>query len=147
MKTEQIRGEVTIELSKMMVEHNAIVVMEDLNFGFKRGRFAVERQIYQKFENMLIEKLNYLVFKDKKVTEHGGVLNAYQLTNKSSPKKSIRIEHIETVIGNFASADIRKIKTYNFQKIKTYRFRKIRVVRNTSEFCSGIGKRQMVVYL
>ena len=48
------------------------------------GRFAVERQIYQKFENMLIEKLNYLVFKDKKVTEPGGVLNAYQLTNKSA---------------------------------------------------------------
>jgi CRISPR-associated protein Cpf1 len=28
----------------MMVEHNAIVVMEDLNFGFKRGRFKVEKQ-------------------------------------------------------------------------------------------------------
>lgn len=70
------------EIAKLMVENNAIVVMEDLNFGFKRGRFAVERQVYQKFENMLIEKLNYLVFKDKAVTEPGGVLNAYQLTNK-----------------------------------------------------------------
>lgn len=77
-------SKVVHEIAKMMVEHNAIVVMEDLNFGFKRGRFAVERQIYQKFENMLIEKLNYLVFKDKKVTEPGGVLNAYQLTNKSA---------------------------------------------------------------
>ena len=46
------------EIASLMVKHNAIVVMEDLNFGFKRGRFAVERQIYQKFENMLIEKLN-----------------------------------------------------------------------------------------
>ena len=72
------------EIAKLMVENNAIVVMEDLNFGFKRGRFAVERQVYQKFENMLIEKLNYLVFKDKKVTEPGGVLNAYQLTDKSA---------------------------------------------------------------
>lgn len=72
------------EIARLMVEHNAIVVMEDLNFGFKRGRFAVERQIYQKFENMLIEKLNYLVFKDRKATEPGGVLNAYQLTNKSA---------------------------------------------------------------
>ncbi len=70
------------EIAKLIVENNAIVVMEDLNFGFKRGRFAVERQVYQKFENMLIEKLNYLVFKDKKDTEPGGVLNAYQLTNK-----------------------------------------------------------------
>lgn len=72
------------EIAKLMVENNAIVVMEDLNFGFKRGRFAVERQVYQKFENMLIEKLNYLVFKDKGVTEPGGVLNAYQLTDKST---------------------------------------------------------------
>ncbi|MCI7578025.1 MAG: type V CRISPR-associated protein Cas12a/Cpf1 [Spirochaetia bacterium] len=72
------------EIAKLMVEHNAIVVMEELNFGFKRGRFPVERQVYQKFENMLIGKLNYLVFKDKSVTEPGGVLNAYQLTDKST---------------------------------------------------------------
>lgn len=72
------------EIAELMVKNNAIVVMEDLNFGFKRGRFAVERQVYQKFENMLIEKLNYLVFKDKKTTEPGGVLNAYQLTDKSA---------------------------------------------------------------
>lgn len=72
------------EIAKLMVEHNAIVVMEELNFGFKRGRFPVERQVYQKFENMLIEKLNYLVFKDRDVTEPGGVLNAYQLADKSA---------------------------------------------------------------
>lgn len=72
------------EIAKLMIENNAIVVMEDLNFGFKRGRFPVERQVYQKFENMLIEKLNYLVFKDNSVTEPGGVLNAYQLADKSS---------------------------------------------------------------
>ena len=72
------------EIAELMVKNNAIVVMEDLNLGFKRGRFAVERQVYQKFENMLIEKLNYLVFKDKAVTEPGGVLNAYQLTDKSA---------------------------------------------------------------
>ena len=72
------------EIAELMVENNAIVVMEDLNFCFKRGRFAVERQVYQKFENMLIEKLNYLVFKDRKVGEPGGVLNAYQLANRSA---------------------------------------------------------------
>ena len=72
------------EIAKLMVENNAIVVMEDLNFGFKRGRFPVERQVYQKFENMLIEKLNYLVFKDKAVDEPGGVLNAYQLADKAA---------------------------------------------------------------
>lgn len=70
------------ELCTLMIKENAIIVMEDLNFGFKRGRFKVEKQIYQKFENMLIDKLNYLVFKDKGLQDPGGVLKAYQLANK-----------------------------------------------------------------
>jgi hypothetical protein len=75
-------SQVVHQISKLMVEHNAIVVLEDLNMGFKRGRQKVERQVYQKFEKMLIDKLNFLVFKDKKPSEAGGVLNAYQLTDK-----------------------------------------------------------------
>lgn len=67
------------EIAKMMIEFHAIIAIEDLNYGFKRGRFKVERQIYQKFENMLIQKLNYLVFKDRPADEDGGVLRGYQL--------------------------------------------------------------------
>lgn len=52
--------------------------MEDLNQGFKRGRFKVERQVYQKFETMLINKLNYLVDKDLAVDQEGGLLRGYQ---------------------------------------------------------------------
>ncbi|GBF51616.1 putative CRISPR-associated protein Cpf1 [Leptospira ryugenii] len=74
-------SQVVHTISKLMVEHNAIVVLEDLNFGFKRGRQKVERQVYQKFEKMLIEKLNFLVFKDKEMDEPGGILKAYQLTD------------------------------------------------------------------
>ena len=70
------------KLTQLMINYNAIIVMEDLNFGFKRGRFHVEKQVYQKFEHMLIDKLNYLVFKDKGLTEAGGVLNGYQLANQ-----------------------------------------------------------------
>lgn len=70
------------EIAKMMIEHNAIVVLEDLNFGFKRGRFKVERQVYQKFEKMLIDKLNYLSFKDCKADEDGGILRGYQLAQQ-----------------------------------------------------------------
>lgn len=70
------------EIAVMMTEHNAIVVLEDLNFGFKRGRFKVERQVYQKFEKMLIDKLNYLSFKDRKSNEEGGILRGYQLAQK-----------------------------------------------------------------
>lgn len=69
-------------ITRLMVEYNAIVVMEDLNFGFKRGRFKVEKQVYQKFEKMLIDKLNFLVLKDKKSNEVGGLYKALQLTEK-----------------------------------------------------------------
>ena len=70
------------EIAVMMVENKAIVVLEDLNFGFKRGRFKVERQVYQKFEKMLIDKLNYLSFKDRKSDEEGGILRGYQLAQQ-----------------------------------------------------------------
>jgi CRISPR-associated protein Cpf1 len=69
-------------ISRLMVEYKAIVVLEDLNMGFKRGRQKVEKQVYQKFEKMLIDKLNYLVNKDLPADEDGGLLHAYQLTNK-----------------------------------------------------------------
>lgn len=75
-------SQVIHKIAELMVKYNAIVVLEDLNFGFIRGRQKVEKQVYQKFENMLIDKLNYLVDKKLDVTEAGGVLNAYQLTNK-----------------------------------------------------------------
>lgn len=68
------------KIATLMVKYNAFVVLEDLNFGFKRGRFHVEKQVYQKFEKALIDKLNYLVFKKTPAPELGGVLNAYQLT-------------------------------------------------------------------
>ncbi|MCB0803764.1 MAG: type V CRISPR-associated protein Cas12a/Cpf1, partial [Flavobacteriales bacterium] len=75
-------SQIVHQIAKMVVQYNAIVVLEDLNMGFKRGRQKVEKQVYQKFEKMLIDKLNYLVFKEKEMTEAGGILKAYQLTNK-----------------------------------------------------------------
>jgi len=75
-------SQVIHKISELMVEYNAIVVLEDLNMGFMRGRQKVEKQVYQKFEKMLIDKLNYLVDKKKIATEQGGTLKALQLTNK-----------------------------------------------------------------
>lgn len=66
------------EYEKTSGEENTLE--EYLNYGFKRGRFRVERQVYQKFENMLISKLAYLVDKSRKADEPGGVLRGYQLT-------------------------------------------------------------------
>ncbi len=79
---EGFLSQVIHEITTTMIENNAIVVLEDLNFGFKRGRFCVERQVYQKFEKMLIDKLNYLVFKNKPEGDVGGVLKGYQLAEK-----------------------------------------------------------------
>ncbi len=75
-------SQIVHRIAQIMVENEAILVMENLNAGFKRGRFKVEKQVYQKFEKMLIDKLNYLVFKDRKPKEPGGSLNAFQLTGK-----------------------------------------------------------------
>lgn len=79
---EGYMSQVIHKIVELMVKYNAIVVLEDLNRGFKRGRQKVEKQVYQKFEKMLIDKLNYLVDKKLAVTEPGGVLKAYQLANK-----------------------------------------------------------------
>ncbi|MBQ4528526.1 MAG: type V CRISPR-associated protein Cas12a/Cpf1 [Clostridia bacterium] len=75
-------SQVVHEICNLVLKYDAIIAMEDLNFGFKKGRFKVEKQVYQKFENMLISKLNFLVSKSAKPEENGGLLNAYQLTNK-----------------------------------------------------------------
>ena len=70
------------EIVTLAVKYNAIIVLEDLNLGFMRGRQKVEKQVYQNFERMLINKLNYLVDKKLKPEQDGGLLNAYQLTAK-----------------------------------------------------------------
>lgn len=66
-------------LSKLIVKYNAIIVLENLNQGFKRGRFKVERQVYQKFEMALMNKLSLLISKDNDMNELGGVLRPLQL--------------------------------------------------------------------
>lgn len=75
-------SQVVHKITQLVVEYNAIIVLEDLNHGFMRGRQKVEKQVYQKFEKMLIDKLNYLVDKKKNATEPGGLLHALQLTGK-----------------------------------------------------------------
>lgn len=75
-------SQVIHKITQLMVKYHAVVVLEDLNKGFMRGRQKVEKQVYQKFEKMLIDKLNYLVDKKADATQSGGLLNAYQLTSK-----------------------------------------------------------------
>lgn len=74
-------SQVVHHICKLMVEYNAIVVLEDLNGGFKNSRKKVEKQVYQNFEKALIQKLNYLIFKENNPAEAGGLYHAYQLTD------------------------------------------------------------------
>lgn len=75
-------SQVVHKISQLMIKYNAIVVLEDLNTGFMRGRQKVEKSVYQQFEKMLIDKLNYLVDKKTDPDKPGGLLHAYQLTSK-----------------------------------------------------------------
>ncbi|MDP4010074.1 MAG: type V CRISPR-associated protein Cas12a/Cpf1 [Candidatus Shapirobacteria bacterium] len=73
-------SQVTKRISDLVIKHNGIVVFEDLNSGFKRGRQKIEKSVYQKLELALIKKLNYLVDKNKHDGETLSVTNALQLT-------------------------------------------------------------------
>lgn len=74
-------SQVIHKITSLMVKYHAIVVLEDLNLGFMRGRQKVEKQVYQKFERMLIDKLNYLVHKQAAPDQPGGLYHAYQLAD------------------------------------------------------------------
>ncbi|MFZ2969593.1 MAG: hypothetical protein WA063_00440 [Minisyncoccia bacterium] len=66
-----------------MTNNNALVCLEELNYGFKRGRIRIEKSIYQNLENDLVNKLNYLVLKKSSQ----GVRNALQLTPRNNAQK------------------------------------------------------------
>ncbi len=75
-------SQIVHKICELVVKYDAVIAMEDLNSGFKNSRVKVEKQVYQKFEKMLIDKLNYYVNKSLPPEENGGLLHAYQLTEK-----------------------------------------------------------------
>jgi len=78
------------KICDLAIEHNAIIVFEDLNSGFKRGRQKIKKQIYQKLELALVNKLNYLVYKNEDDSNKAGhYFRAYQLTPKIDNFKDI----------------------------------------------------------
>lgn len=63
-----------------IIKYDAIVVLENLNRGFMQKR-GLENNVYQRFEQMLLDKLSYYVDKTKHPEEAGGALHAYQLSD------------------------------------------------------------------
>ncbi|MFA6375797.1 MAG: type V CRISPR-associated protein Cas12a/Cpf1 [Candidatus Paceibacterota bacterium] len=82
-------SQVVRKICDLILEHNAIVVFEDLNVGFKRTRSALDFPIYQKLELALVKKLNYLVNKNEKLDMAGHYLKAYQLAPLVANPKDI----------------------------------------------------------
>ena len=82
-------SQVIRKICDLILRYDAIVVFEDLNFGFKRGRSALDFPVYQKLELALIKKLNYLVNKNAKPNEAGHCLKAYQLAPMVANPKDI----------------------------------------------------------
>ena len=71
-------------ICQLMLEYDAIVVLENLNRSFMQIRGGIEKSVYQKFEKMLIDKLGYIVDKEKPINENGGALHAVQLADTFS---------------------------------------------------------------
>lgn len=90
---------------KLVIEHNAIIVMENLNFGFKKMRSHIDKQIYQAIEKALIEKLSYLVIKNKNNNDTGSLLKAYQLCERVDNYKDMKNQNgiIFFVNGDYTS--------------------------------------------
>lgn len=74
-------SQVIHKICQLVIEYQAIIVMEDLNSGFKNSRIKVEKQVYQKFEKMLIDKLQYLAFKNPQGNQPS-IYGALQLASK-----------------------------------------------------------------
>lgn len=73
-------GKAVYEMCRLVLKYNAIIVMESLNKVFCAKRSAaIGPAVYQQFQTALLKKLSYLVLKDRKPLEKGGILNGYQL--------------------------------------------------------------------
>ena len=76
-------GQAVSKITDMILQYDALVVMESLSGKFKNSRMKIEKNIYQKFEKQLVDKLNFLVKKDRDALQPGGILRGYQFTDKS----------------------------------------------------------------
>jgi CRISPR-associated protein Cpf1 len=152
-------SQVIHEISRMMIKYNAVIALEDLNSGFKRGRYKIERQVYQKFEKMLINKLNYLFFKDEDPLKPGGLFKGYQLTDKFTSFKELGKQcgflfyvpaaytsKIDPVTGFANVFDLRDLT--NVQKKKEFfnQFDSIRYMPDMNLFCFSFDYKNFKVH-
>jgi len=75
-------SQVVNKVCNLVVKYDAVIAMEDMNHGKNKGAYQLQNDVYKAFEKMLIDKLNFFVLKGADIDAPGGLLNAYQLTNK-----------------------------------------------------------------
>ena len=72
-------SQVVKRIADLAVKYEALIVFEDLNIGFKRGRQKIESSVYQKLELAIAKKLSFYVSKESEENEIGSVTKALQL--------------------------------------------------------------------
>lgn len=114
------------QLALLIEKYGAIIVMENLNMGFKRGRMKVERQVYQKFEKMLTDKLQYMSFKDRPASEYGGIARGYQLTGdfKEGQNNNGILFYVTAGYTSKIDPTTGFVNVFNFKKLKDAKLRK-----------------------
>lgn len=78
-------SQVVHQIVEMARKYSAIIAIEDLSGDFKQTRAAIEKNVYQKFEDALIKKLNFWVRKGEDPMKMGGAFKPYQLTRPFDP--------------------------------------------------------------
>ena len=73
---------VVSEIVNLIIEYNAVLVMESLSNEFKSKRQYIESNVYEQFEVALINKLSCIMDKHKLNGEPGSILHPYQLVPK-----------------------------------------------------------------
>lgn len=86
-------SQVIHKICQLVIKYDAVIAMEDLNSGFKNSRVKVEKQVYQKFEKALIDKLNYMSDKKIEIGKNGSVIKGYQLANQFKSFKSMSAQN------------------------------------------------------
>lgn len=74
-------SQVVQRICELIVGYDAIVMMESAN-SKEDSTKLINQNIYKQFIALLENKLNYYVDKNTDMVQCGGLLNAYQLTNK-----------------------------------------------------------------
>ena len=83
---------VIAEITRLIIENNAVLVLESLSNDFKSGRQFIESNIYQQFEMALVTKLSCIILKENEYGTPGSLEHPYQLVPKFTSFDNISLQ-------------------------------------------------------